>query len=163
MTTFFTVNSIGRFVVDDRGSSAVLDPEYAPGLAGLERYSHVKIIWWFSDNDTLKLRNTLESHPPHKGAPETVGVFAARSPRRPNPIGLTTAKILFVDRESGTVGISFTDARDGTPVLDLKPYSPAADRVEDPAVPEWCAHWPRSVEAAADFDWESERKGPPEK
>ena len=61
-----------------------------------------------------------------------------------------------IDHENGLIRIAYIDADDGTPVLDLKPYTPSLDRVESPDVPDWCAHWPRSVEESGDFDWENE-------
>ena len=61
-----------------------------------------------------------------------------------------------MDKENAIVGLSYIDANDGTPVLDIKPYPPSLDRVESPAVPGWCAHWPRNIEGSGDFDWEKE-------
>ena len=52
------------------------------------------------------------------------------------------------------MGLAYIDAENGTPVLDVKPYTPSLDRVERPDVPGWCAHWPKSAEASGDFDWE---------
>jgi tRNA (Thr-GGU) A37 N-methylase len=57
--------------------------------------------------------------------------------------------------EKGIIGLAFIDAEDGTPVLDIKPYTPSLDRVENPIVPKWCAHWPKSVESSGSFDWSS--------
>ena len=54
------------------------------------------------------------------------------------------------------IGLSYIDAEDGSPLLDLKPYTPSLDRVEDPPLPAWCAHWPRDVESSGDFPWEDE-------
>lgn len=51
---------------------------------------------------------------------------------------------------------SVLDADDNTPVLDIKPYTPSLDRVESPGVPEWCRHWPKSIEESGDFPWEGE-------
>lgn len=85
-----------------------------------------------------------------------MGTFATRTPIRPNPIALTAAEIICIDYESGLIQIAFIDADDNTPVLDIKPYTPSLDRIEDPEVPEWCAHWPKSLEASASFAWEEE-------
>jgi len=54
------------------------------------------------------------------------------------------------------IQVGYTDADNGSPVIDLKPYTPSLDRVENPSVPEWCRHWPKSLEKSADFDWDSE-------
>ena len=85
-----------------------------------------------------------------------MGIFATRSPQRPNPIALSVAEILYIDHEAGVIYIAYADARQGSPVLDLKPYTPSLDRVEHPQVPDWCGHWPRSLEESGDFDWENE-------
>ena len=85
-----------------------------------------------------------------------MGIFATRSPARPNPIALTAVEVIQIDYENGIIRIAYTDANDGTPVLDLKPYTPSIDRVESPDVPDWCAHWPKNVEESGDFDWENE-------
>lgn len=52
--------------------------------------------------------------------------------------------------------IAYIDANDGTPVLDIKPYTPGLDRVEKPGVPDWCCHWPESLEESGEFNWENE-------
>ena len=57
------------------------------------------------------------------------------------------------DPAAGIIGLSHIDARDNTPVIDLKPYTPSLDRVAHPCVPDWCASWPKSLEESADFDW----------
>ncbi|MFL1674767.1 TrmO family methyltransferase [Paenibacillus dendritiformis] len=88
--------------------------------------------------------------------PHTLGIFATRSPYRPNPIGLSTARILAINEESGIIQLAYLDADEGSPVLDLKPYTPSLDRVEIPHVPDWCAHWPQSLEESASFDWSNE-------
>lgn len=85
-----------------------------------------------------------------------MGIFATRSPIRPNPIALTAVEIIHVDYQSGIIQIAYIDANDGTPVLDIKPYTPNLDRVETPVVPEWCSHWPKSLEESGTFAWEQE-------
>lgn len=64
---------------------------------------------------------------------------------RPNPIGLTTAKIVRVDHYKGWVQVADVDAFDGTPILDMKGYLPHCDRVRNVRVPPWAAHWPHWV------------------
>ena len=102
------------------------------------------------DNETL-----LEEKPYVKGSAR-IGVFATRSPMRPNPIAVSSVGIAYVDEATATVGLYFIDAYPGSPVLDLKPYTPSIDRVESPSVPELCTHWPKSYEESGDFDWEVE-------
>jgi tRNA (Thr-GGU) A37 N-methylase len=61
-----------------------------------------------------------------------------------------------VDPQNHRLEISYTDAEDGTPVLDIKPYHPSEDRVRDVRMPDWCAHWPEYWEESGDFDWSGE-------
>jgi tRNA-Thr(GGU) m(6)t(6)A37 methyltransferase TsaA len=118
----------------------LLEP-YVPALKELERFSHVQVFWWFSEFDDEMYRSVMQSdHAPYD-AP-TLGVFACRSPVRPNPIALTTAEMLGVDHAKGVVEIVNIEAFDGTPVLDLKPYIPSSDRVKDVRVAEWAVDWP---------------------
>ena len=77
-----------------------------------------------------------------------MGVFASRSPSRPNPVALSTGRILAVDRERGVPTLDWSDAEDGTPVLDIKPYSSGLDRVMETKEPDWHADWPHTYEEA---------------
>ena len=54
------------------------------------------------------------------------------------------------------IGLAYIDANDNTPLLDIKPYTPSMDRIESPTVPDWCSHWPKSLEESSDFPWENE-------
>lgn len=152
----FHVKPIGKTIVNEEGMFIELQKEYIPGLQALDGFSHLSIIWWFSDFDSEECRGILEAPQPYKKAPEVMGIFATRSPIRPNPLALTAVPVIGIDYEKGIIHIAYTDANDGTPVLDIKPYTPSADRVETPGVPEWCAHWPMSLETSEDFDWENE-------
>ncbi|MCP4594800.1 MAG: hypothetical protein GY842_29055, partial [bacterium] len=91
--------------------------------------------------DGDRFRRATHNKPPYENAPVT-GVFASRSPVRANPIGLTTVRVVGVDHERGIVELDGIDAFDETPIVDLKPYIPATDRVKQFRVPEWIAHWP---------------------
>lgn len=141
-------NSTGEFIIQ-------VDEQYRPALKGLTGFSHLCMIWWFSKCDDAQYRNSLECESPYKGSPEILGTFATRSPMRPNPIALSTVQILSIDEEKGIITLPYTDAEDGSPVLDLKPYTPSLDRILAPSVPEWCSNWPMSVEESGDFDWGS--------
>jgi len=125
---------------DGRTSLDILEP-FAPALEQLEHFSHVRVLWWFHRLDGDRFRRTTQNTPPYENTPVT-GVFASRSPVRPNPIGLTTAQIVSVDHDRGVVEITGIDAFDETPIVDLKPYIPSCDRVKDFVVPAWIAHWP---------------------
>jgi excinuclease ABC subunit A len=104
------------------------------------QFSHIQIFWWFSRFEKETFRKTRECNPPYENAPRT-GVFASRSPVRPNPIGLTTARILNINTKRKSIEISIVDAFDKTPVLDIKPYIPFLHRVEKCNVPSWVDHW----------------------
>ncbi len=82
-----------------------------------------------------------------------MGTFATRSPMRPNPIAISCVGVTSIDKDNVIIGLDWIDAHDGTPILDIKPYTPSLDRVESPSVPKWCEHWPKSLELSADFDW----------
>jgi len=116
----------------------VLD-EFIPGMKGLEGFSHIQVFWWFDKHDNERNRSILLCNPPYD-APET-GVFACRSPRRPNLIALTTAKINEIDDENGLVYIQNIDAVKDSPVIDIKGYFPVCDRVKDFKVPSWASDW----------------------
>jgi len=110
-----------------RGAAAavVLDTPYRPGLAGLTRYSHVFVLVWLDHSR----RDIIAHQPRHLTEPR--GVFALRSPLRPNPIGMSVARITAVDVTAGRVEVDALDFRDGTPVIDLKPYRPGIDAIPD--------------------------------
>lgn len=92
-------------------------PEFAQGLTDIEGFSHLFVIWAFDRSDGFNLLVT----PPTDDKPH--GVFATRSPRRPNPIALTVVELL--GRENGTLHVRGIDMLDGTPILDIKPYQSA--------------------------------------
>ena len=152
----YQVKPIGRINAAGEGMFIELEPEYIPALLALEGFSHLSVIWWFSDFDNEEMRGILETPRPYKNAPAVMGIFATRSPVRPNPIALTAVQAIGIDYEKGIIHIAWIDANDGSPVLDIKPYTPSLDRIETPGVPEWCSHWPKSVEESGHFDWENE-------
>lgn len=152
----FTVKKIGTIKADEAGMRLELEKSYAPALAGIDGFSHINVLWWFSESDGIRAGNRLTERSPYKNSPSVMGVFATRSPKRPNPLALSCAEVTYVDRAQSIIGLAYIDAYDGTPVLDIKPYTPSLDRVENPSVPSWCAHWPKSFEESGNFDWESE-------
>ena len=89
-------------------------PEFAPGLADIEGFSHLFVIWVFDRSAGFD----LTASPPSDN--RIHGVFATRSPRRPNPIGLTVVQLL--RREGARLHVRGVDMLDGTPILDIKPY-----------------------------------------
>lgn len=114
---------------------------FRSALKQLEHFSHVMVLWWADQHDNRQARGIMQTRPPYAESKET-GVFACRSEFRPNPVALTTCKLLGVDETEGVVRISNIDAYDGTPVVDLKAYFPVCDRVREARIPEWLSDWP---------------------
>ena len=120
-------------------SKIVFEPEYrdSNALRGLEAYSHIWLLWIFSENINkssntkmveTKWRSTVR--PPRLGGNRRVGVFATRSPFRPNPIGLSSVKIERIEldtKEGPAIYVSGADLMNGTPIVDIKPYLPYVD------------------------------------
>jgi tRNA (adenine37-N6)-methyltransferase len=115
-----------------------LDPEYAAGLQGLEGFSHVLVIFFLDRAQGFDRKTQLLRRPRGMEDMHEVGVFAQRTKYRPNPIGVTAVKLLGID--GNVVRVRGLDALDGTPVLDIKPYMPPFDRVEDVRMPPWVGH-----------------------
>jgi tRNA-Thr(GGU) m(6)t(6)A37 methyltransferase TsaA len=110
-------------------------PEYCSGLKGIEDFSHLIVLYWIHLRDNEEERRTLLVFPRRHKVNMEVGVFACRSPSRPNPIGLCVTKMLKV--EGCTLTVSGLDALEGSPIIDIKPYIPSHDSVPDARTPEW--------------------------
>jgi tRNA-Thr(GGU) m(6)t(6)A37 methyltransferase TsaA len=109
--------------------------KYEDALLGLDQFSHVVVLYWFHKNDTPTKRKTLRVYPRKNRSNPLTGVFATRSPMRPNLIGLSVCKIRSI--ENNVIHIDSIDAFHDTPVLDLKPYVPRMDSVQNPRGPKW--------------------------
>jgi len=131
----FTVSPIGRVGKAKGKTQIVLDKRYQRGLLGLDGFSHIYVYWWFDRNDTPEKRAILQVHPRGSRANPLTGVFATRSPCRPNLIGMTLCKVISV--KENVVEIDRIDAFAGTPVLDIKPYVPRSDAAPGATVPKW--------------------------
>jgi len=140
----YKISPVGYLRRTESSTTIEILPEFTPALKELEGFSHVQIFWWFDKFDDETSRQTVQFEKMPFEAP-CLGVFACRSPMRPNPIGLSPAKILNVDHKKGIVEIGDLDAFDGTPILDLKAYIPSCDRVKNVRVPDWAANWPEWV------------------
>ncbi len=117
-------------LVEELTAEVVFEPEYRDpsALRGLEGFSHVWLIWEFSKARREGWSPTVR--PPRLGGNVRLGVFATRSPFRPNPLGLSCVRLLEIrqDRAQGPVLIvAGADLLDGTPIYDIKPYLPYAD------------------------------------
>lgn len=111
-------------------------------LNNINKYSHIRILWWFDKFDKSNYRMITECNPPYENAPRS-GVFATRSPVRPNPIAMTTTRILNIDFTQSIIKVSHMDSFDKSPMIDIIPYIPSNDRVKDYKVPQWLEHWPK--------------------
>jgi len=116
-------------LVEELRSFLVFEPEYRDenAIRGLEGFSHIWVIWDFSEAHRQEWSPTVR--PPRLGGNERMGVFATRSPFRPNPLGLSCVRLIAVHHgEDGpALELGGADMMDGTPVFDIKPYIPYAD------------------------------------
>ena len=126
-------------LIEDLCGKIVFEPLYQKpeALRGLEGYSHIWIIWGFSER-FVRGKNDLSEEdwspmvrPPRLGGNKRVGVFATRSPNRPNKVGLSCVKIQKIDYEEPAIYVAGVDMMDGTPVYDIKPYLPHVDSHPD--------------------------------
>ncbi|MGI6030655.1 MAG: tRNA (N6-threonylcarbamoyladenosine(37)-N6)-methyltransferase TrmO [Eubacteriales bacterium] len=117
-------------LADQLRGVVVFEPDYrnADSLRGIEEYSHLWLVWLFSQAIREQWSPTVR--PPRLGGNTRVGVFASRSPFRPNPIGLSSVRLLKVERHpkwGSVLHVAGADLLDGTPILDIKPYLPYTD------------------------------------
>ncbi|MCG8699220.1 MAG: TrmO family methyltransferase [Bacteroidales bacterium] len=132
-----------------------IESKFREGLKSIEGFTHLQIVWWGNLYDKPSYRSHLVAKKPYKKGPDSIGVFATRSPVRPNPVLISTIYVERIDMENGIIYTPYIDADDYTPVLDIKTYHPS-ERVKDCQVPEWCNHWPKWYEDAGEFDWGAE-------
>ncbi|MCF7920948.1 MAG: TrmO family methyltransferase [Candidatus Cloacimonetes bacterium] len=135
------IRSIGNVVRSKNEVLLKLEEKYKSGLTSLDKFSHVIVVWWADGHEDEQSRQILVTELPY-AAGEKAGVFACRAEYRPNPIAITVCPIKEIDQESGIVKIAGIDARDNSKILDLKPYIPVCDRVNDSRIPEWFDGWP---------------------
>ena len=116
-------------LVEELRGTVVFEPEFCDpdALRGLEDFDYVWLIWGFSANDDAEQHLTVR--PPRLGGNRRMGVFASRSPFRPNGLGLSCVRIEGV--EQGKIHVRGADLMDGTPIYDVKPYVPYADAHPD--------------------------------
>ena len=119
-------------MIDTLVSTVVFEPEFCnpDALRGLEGFSHLWLIWGFSENMRADWSPTVR--PPRLGGNVRMGVFATRSPFRPNPLGLSCVELRSVNLgnpSSPTLTVAGADLMNGTPIYDIKPYLPYADSI----------------------------------
>jgi tRNA-Thr(GGU) m(6)t(6)A37 methyltransferase TsaA len=112
-----------------------VDKSLTEALDKLDLFSHIIVIYYIHKS---RRPAPMKVYPRHHTHAHQVGVFASRSPDRPNPIGKSTVRLL--KREGNILTVEGLDAIDGTPVLDIKPYIPGLDSAENAVAPRWTKH-----------------------
>ena len=114
-------------------SQIIFREELTEALEGVEEFSHLFVLFWLHGMSNEN-RRIMKVHPRGRSDMPLLGIFATRTPHRPNPIGLTRVKILNI--KGNVITVQGLDAFDGTPVLDIKPFD-SWDTTEDFKVPNW--------------------------
>lgn len=117
-------------------------PEVCDGLKGIKDFSHLIILYWIHLRDNEEERRTLRVFPRRHAMDVETGVFACRSPSRPNPIGLCVVELLEV--EDCILIVKGLDALEGSPIIDIKPYIPRLDSIPNAQVPRWSLYGPET-------------------
>ena len=123
-------------LVESLKGTIIFEPEYRSpdAVKGMEEYDYLWLLWKFQVPEKQNWAATVK--PPRLGGNTAVGVFATRSPFRPNPIGLSSVrleKVELTEHQGPVIHVSGVDLRDGTPIYDIKPYLPYADSIPDAA------------------------------
>lgn len=114
-------------------SEIVIDNSLTEALDGLEEYSHIIVLWWMHLVTLDKVK--LKAHPMGRKELPSKGIFALRTPNRPNPIGKTTVRL--IHRQGNLLKVEGLEALDGSPIIDIKPYIPGYDSAVNAKVPHW--------------------------
>ncbi|MFQ6128984.1 MAG: tRNA (N6-threonylcarbamoyladenosine(37)-N6)-methyltransferase TrmO [Thermoplasmata archaeon] len=115
----------------DEISEIIVDEEFTEALNGIDDYSHVLIVYWMD-----RVKDYVITHRPQDNPDvPVVGIFACRCPPRPNPIAVSTVRLM--GHEGNRIIVKGLDILDGTPVIDIKPHWPQYDKVEDGRIPDW--------------------------
>lgn len=122
-------------VWEDLVSDIILEERWLPALDGLDEFSHIWVITWLNRLPADERGTRPRVHPERRQDLPAVGLFATRSPRRPNPIAMTAVELL--GRQGTVLRVKGLDMLDGTPVLDIKPYLAQGDRINGTRAPLW--------------------------
>jgi tRNA-Thr(GGU) m(6)t(6)A37 methyltransferase TsaA len=150
-----TLRPIGYAGRDKDGPIIAISEPFRSGLTGLDGYSHLMVIWYANQADADEAAGLILQKPYSRG-PERIGVFATRSPERPNRVAVSIIPVTAIDYSSGVIQTPYIDAEEGTPIIDIKPYLPCTERIRDVRTPDWASHWPAWYEDNATFDWGAE-------
>ncbi len=138
MIDYFEIVPVGFVRKNEEKTWIEILEKYKDAILYLDRFSHIITLWWISGKDNENDRSILQAKAMIRNAtrePPKSGVFATRAPVRPNPIGLTTVKLLKI--EGNKIYIDRTDAFDNTPIIDIKPYIPKSDCILNTTLPDY--------------------------
>lgn len=121
---------------EEQPSEIEVIPSWAEALCGLEGFSHIWIVWWLDGFDQPPTSQFV--HPEGRTEIPQVGLFATRSPHRPNPIAMTAVRLL--EHREDRLRVEGLDAYEGSPILDIKPYLRRGDLIPDAEMPDWLEH-----------------------
>lgn len=133
---------IGKYIFFQNKEYIRVDNRWVSGgkLDGVSEGDYLRILWWFNGFDKKAMRANRMCQPPYKGAPKT-GIFATRSPVRPNPIASTIVKVESVDWANGLIEVNGFDGFDKSPILQIMRYDVEIDRITGVQVPQWVSDW----------------------
>jgi tRNA (adenine37-N6)-methyltransferase len=130
-----SVPAASGLFVDPRAEAALdIDPIWEPGLTGIEAYSHLVVLFWLDRSDPRDPAVQTQ-RPERREDLDEVGFFATRSPVRPNPVGIACPRL--IARDGTRLVVEGIDAWDGTPIVDIKGYTPRDESRPDATVPDW--------------------------
>ena len=135
MQNTYHIHPIGWIRKKESSIFIEIDPLYEDAVLGLESFSHILVLYWFHEHDDAENRSILQVHPRKNPKNPLTGVFATHAPVRPNLIAITTCKIESI--EGNIIRIDDIDARDGSPVVDIKCYVPEKKAITDLRLPDW--------------------------
>ena len=135
MKNTFQIHPIGWIRKKKNSIAIEIDPPYSDALLGMETFSHILVLYWFHENDDPESRNTLRVHPRKNPQNPLTGVFATHAPVRPNLIAVSPCKIESI--RGNTIWVDDIDARDGSPVVDIKCYVPEKRAFTNLMLPDW--------------------------
>jgi tRNA-Thr(GGU) m(6)t(6)A37 methyltransferase TsaA len=135
MSETYSIHPVGTVSKTKNRTVLEIFPAYRNALLGLQNFSHAIVLYWFDRNDNPAKRSILQVHPRKDERNPLSGVFATRSPVRPNLIGFSVCRILSI--ADGNITVEKIDAFDHTPIIDIKPYIPQSDCVPEASNPSW--------------------------
>jgi len=143
---------IGEYMIKGHSSYIEIEDEYfsnsssyMSAISNINEGDYLRILWWFHRFDKDSFRKNRMCNPPYNNAPKS-GIFATRSPVRPNPIASTVVKVMGVDKVNHRIEIRGFDGFSGSKILQIMHYNPELERVNDATLPSWISHWTKYKE-----------------